>query len=490
MNDSHNLRALPLGEKISDYIVEKILGQGGFGITYLASDVMLDKKVAIKEYYPREYAVREGTRVVRPTGSQEDRDTFKWGLTRFLDEARVLARFDHSNIIAVRRFFEANGTAYLVMDYCEGASLDEYIKNKKNMPESEAENIFFSLLSGLQQIHKTNFLHRDIKPANIYIKNDGSPVLLDFGSARQSISEHSRSVTSMATAHYASAEQYSTHGKQGPWTDIYGLSATMYRVLSGVKPQDAPDRMLDDKLIPLAILLKGKFSKNFLQGIDKGLAIKPLDRPQSISEWKTFFSPAKESKKFIEKNEFIETFENKLNESKSLNLEKKKSLIYLVLGGVFLFGLILIFNKEDNSVNPTSSNKISVPQISANPQIANLDLIKGDWYLSSGNCTNKEISIYSGANPILGYEDIIVGTTKVLSGEIKSITLIDDSTYRLFSKRSDGTATENDYKIQSGGFLKLIRRVSISSSNQKRAVALNGKWIDDESATPSYKKCN
>jgi serine/threonine protein kinase len=490
MNDSQNLRALPLGEKISDYVVEKILGQGGFGITYLASDVMLDKKVAIKEYYPREYAVREGTRVVRPTGSQEDRDTFKWGLTRFLDEARVLARFDHSNIIAVRRFFEANGTAYLVMDYCEGASLDEHIKNIKNMSESEAENIFFSLLSGLQQIHKANFLHRDIKPANIYIKNDGSPVLLDFGSARQSISEHSRSVTSMATAHYASAEQYSTHGKQGPWTDIYGLSATMYRVLSGVKPQDAPDRMLDDKLIPLAILLKGKFSKNFLQGIDRGLAIKPLDRPQSISEWKTFFSSAKEQKKPNQQNDFIDAFENKLNESKRPDSGKKKSLIYLVLGGVTLFGFVLIFNKEDNSVNPAASNKISVPQISANPQVAKLEIIKGDWYLSNGNCTNKVISIYSGANPIIGYEDIIIGTTKVLSGEIKSITLIDDSTYRLVSKRSDGTATENDYKLQPNGFLKLVRRVSISSSNQKSAVALNGKWIDDESATPSYKKCN
>ena len=215
-----------------------------------------------------------------------------------------------------------------------------------------------------------------------------------------------------------------------------------------------------------------------------------MDRPQSISEWKTFFSSAKEQKKFIEQNEFIGTFENKLSESKGLNLEKKKSLIYLVLGGVFLFGIILIFNKEDNSVNPAASNKISVPQISTNPQVANLDLIKGDWYLSSGNCTNKEISIYSGANPILGYEDIIIGTTKVLSGEIKSITLIEDSTYRLVSKRSDGTATENDYKLQPSGFLKLVRRVSISSSNQKRAVALNGKWIDDESATPSYKKCN
>jgi serine/threonine protein kinase len=133
MNNEQNLRALPLGEQISDYVIERILGQGGFGITYLASDVMLDKKVAIKEYYPREYAVREGTRVVRPTGSQEDRDTFKWGLTRFLDEARVLARFDHSNIIAVRRFFEANGTAYLVMDYCEGAPLDEYIKDSKTL---------------------------------------------------------------------------------------------------------------------------------------------------------------------------------------------------------------------------------------------------------------------------------------------------------------------------------------------------------------------
>jgi serine/threonine protein kinase len=490
MNNEQNLRALPLGEQISDYVIERILGQGGFGITYLASDVMLDKKVAIKEYYPREYAVREGTRVVRPTGSQEDRDTFKWGLTRFLDEARVLARFDHSNIIAVRRFFEANGTAYLVMDYCEGAPLDEFLKDSKNISEAVAEHIFFSLLSGLQQIHKTNFLHRDIKPANIYIKNDGTPVLLDFGSARQSISEHSRSVTSMATAHYAAAEQYSTHGNQGPWTDIYGLSATMYRVLSGVKPQDAPDRMLDDKLIPLTTLLKGKFSKNLLQGIDKGLAIRPLDRPQSISDWQSFFAEYKVKNKLPERVESINSLRTLSNDSEAIDPVKKKSFTYIALGGIALIGLIFFFNKEDKSVNDVVSNRVSVPQVSVNPQVANLEIIKGDWYPSNGNCSSKEISIYSGVNPILGYEDIIIGATKVLSGEIKSITFIEDSTYRVVSRRSDGTATENDYRLQAGGLLKLVRRVSISSGNQKKAVALNGKWIDDESSTPTYKKCN
>ena len=182
------------------------MGQGGFGITYLATDTNLGRKVAIKEYYPREYATRDGTLTIRAAGNDEDRETFKWGLTRFLEEARILARFEHPNIIAVRRFFEGNGTAYLVMDYCDGEPLDEIIKRDGPLSKGRLDLILFPLLDGLEQIHGTNFLHRDIKPANIYIRTDGSPVLLDFGAARQETGNHSRSVTSLATAGYAAVE--------------------------------------------------------------------------------------------------------------------------------------------------------------------------------------------------------------------------------------------------------------------------------------------
>ena len=209
-----DLRTLPVGHVLSDYRIEGILGQGGFGITYLATDTNLGRKVAIKEYYPREYATRDSTLTIRAAGNDEERETFKWGLTRFLEEARILARFEHPNIIAVRRFFEGNGTAYLVMDYCDGEPLDEIIKRDGPLSKEWLDLILFPLLDGLEQIHGTNFLHRDIKPANIYIRTDGSPVLLDFGAARQETGNHSRSVTSLATAGYAAVEQYSTRGKQ------------------------------------------------------------------------------------------------------------------------------------------------------------------------------------------------------------------------------------------------------------------------------------
>ncbi len=281
-----DLRSLPPGFIISDYRIERVLGQGGFGITYLAMDTMLNRRVAIKEYYPREFAVRDGLRTIRAAGTTEDRETFEWGRTRFLEEARILARFEHPNIIAVRRFFEANGTAYLVMDYCEGEPLDEIIKREGPLSNARLNNILFPLLDGLEQIHETSFLHRDIKPANLYIRADGSPVLLDFGAARQEIVGHSRSVTSLATPGYAAFEQYSTKGKQGPWTDIYGLGATLYRAVTGEKPQDSPDRILEDTLEPAAIKARDRYPENTLSAIDSAMAIRPDQRPQTVAQWR------------------------------------------------------------------------------------------------------------------------------------------------------------------------------------------------------------
>jgi serine/threonine protein kinase len=289
---TNNIRALSLGQMLSDYRIDEILGQGGFGITYLATDMMLDRRVAIKEYYPREFAVRDSTLTVHAAGNQEDRDTFKWGLERFIEEARLLARLNHPNIIAVRRFFEANGTAYFVMDYCEGEPLDELIKRNGPLNSEQVSKIIHPVLDGLEHLHKVNFLHRDIKPANLYIKSDGTPVLLDFGAARQEIVSHSRSVTSLATPGYAAFEQYSTKGRQGPWTDVYGFAATMYRAVTGEKPQDSPDRVLEDSLEPASVLAKGKFSPALLKAIDYGMSVRPENRPQSIEEWrKSFLDP-------------------------------------------------------------------------------------------------------------------------------------------------------------------------------------------------------
>jgi serine/threonine protein kinase len=288
--NSDDIRAIPFGHVLSDYKFEKVLGQGSFGITYLAVDTMLNRRVAIKEYFPREFAARDSTLTVRAAGNKDDRDNFLWGLKRFLDEARVLAIFDHPNIIQVRRFFEANGTAYLVMDYCDGTPLDELLKTGEVITEKKLEFLINSLLNALEIIHKTNFLHRDIKPANIFIKNDGNPVLLDFGAARQELVSHSKSVTAIATPGYAAFEQYSTHGHQGPWTDIYGLGATLYRVVTGQKPEDATNRMLEDSLIKSQRICEGKFKNSILFAIDAAMAVRPQDRPQSVDQWRKMFS--------------------------------------------------------------------------------------------------------------------------------------------------------------------------------------------------------
>jgi len=280
------LKSLPENFELHEFKLERVLGQGGFGITYLALDTNLMQHVAIKEYFPREFSSRDSTFTIHAVGNAEDKDTFSWGLKRFLAEARVLAQLSHPNIISIKRFFEAHGTAYLVMEYCDGKPLDEIIRDRGSLNESELNEILFPLLDGLEHVHGKAFLHRDVKPANIFIRRDGTPVLLDFGAAKHEMPSQSKSVTSLATAGYAPFEQYSTKGRQGAWSDIYGLAATIYRAISGVKPQDAPDRMLEDSLVPAVELLNGKFPISLLTALDKALAIRPEARPQTIGEFR------------------------------------------------------------------------------------------------------------------------------------------------------------------------------------------------------------
>jgi serine/threonine protein kinase len=284
-NVREDLRALPPGTMISDYKIGRVLGQGGFGITYLATDVSLNQKIAIKEYFPREFVVRDSTRTVRPTGTEEDHDNFKWGFERFRDEAKLLARLRHPNVVAVRRLLEGNGTLYLVMDYCEGKPLDKLIKDHGPLPAQKLDRLFSEVKEALRSIHDAKVIHRDIKPANIYVRDDGSSVLLDFGSARQYQDSHSRSMTALYSEHYAAFEQYSASGTQDSRTDIYGFAATLYFAATGQKPQDAVARSRKDKLIPLTTMVEGKYPVKLLKAIDAGLAIFPEDRPQRVEWW-------------------------------------------------------------------------------------------------------------------------------------------------------------------------------------------------------------
>jgi serine/threonine protein kinase len=215
MGDSTEYRnALEMGATLSEYQLKSVLGVGGFGMTYLAWDANLEKQVAIKEYLPGDLALRALDGSVVPVSTDHQYD-YQWGLERFIIEARTLARFSHPHIVRVNRYFEANGTGYMVMDYEEGESLSQWLKRAPLPPETELRRILLPLLDGLAAVHAAQFLHRDIKPSNIFIRANGSPVLLDFGAARAT-GGGTRSLTAVLTPGYAPLEQYATDGKQGP----------------------------------------------------------------------------------------------------------------------------------------------------------------------------------------------------------------------------------------------------------------------------------
>lgn len=288
MNEEY-LNALPNNYQLEEYSLVRVLGAGGFGITYLGFDNHLEKPVAIKEYLPNDLAVRQDATSVMPKSSSDEPD-FQWGLDRFLAEARTLAQFDHPNLVKVHRFFRANGTGYIVMEYVEGETLTSYLEQRDYLDEVELRRILEPILDGVQRVHAAGFLHRDIKPSNIVIRDDGRPVLIDFGAARQALGAKSRSVTSIVTPGYAPIEQYATTGEQGPWTDIYGLGAVCYRALTGTTPDDATGRVLKDPLVPAVEAAQGRASPGFLAAVDQALEVDQANRPQDIETWRRMLS--------------------------------------------------------------------------------------------------------------------------------------------------------------------------------------------------------
>ncbi|HEY2872632.1 MAG TPA: protein kinase [Reyranella sp.] len=285
---SDNVQALPVGTLLGDYRLDSVIGHGGFGITYRAFDSQLAKVVAIKEYLPIEFAVRQGGKVVPRSGrSAED---FAWGRERFLDEARALARFRHPHIVPVLRFLTANDTAYTVMEFEDGRSLGEMLGHSgRRLPPEEVRRLAEGLLLGLGAVHAQGFLHRDIKPSNIIIRRDGVPILIDFGAARQAMGDRSRTLTSVLTPQYAPIEQYTAEGKQGPWSDIYSASAVLHHAITGAPPPEAAGRIGKDTYRPLAGSEARSYDKAFLAAVDSALAFAPEQRPQSVAEWSKQF---------------------------------------------------------------------------------------------------------------------------------------------------------------------------------------------------------
>ena len=282
---------LPKGAILRNYEVLSVLGQGAFGITYLARDTTLDREVAIKEYLPTALALREegNTVAARSTNTAPD---FVTGRDRFLDEARTLAKLDRApSVVRVLDFLAANGTAYMVMALAHGETLEARIKRLGKLNNDTIEKLLWPLLDGLEQVHASGYLHRDIKPANILLDAQGNPTLIDFGAARAALAGRSVAMTAIFTPGYAAPEQF-TSAKQGPWTDIYGVSATLYHAIAGRPPPSAFERLLDDEYEPLTKLVPAGFPPGMLVGIDAGLAVRAADRPQSIAGWRAIISQA------------------------------------------------------------------------------------------------------------------------------------------------------------------------------------------------------
>ena len=276
--------ALAPGTRIAEFEIVRELGSGGFGVTYLARDRALERMVAVKEYLPRYWGVRGPDGTVGPRASSSEAD-YAWGLRRFVEEARALARLRHAGIVGVHRIIEAGGTAYMVMEYVEGRSLAEEIRSSGPLPEDRVREILTGLAGGLAQVHAAGMLHRDIKPANVMLRaGDGSPVLVDFGAARQQMGRQSRSITAVLTPGYAPIEQYSARGRQGPWTDVYALGAVAYEALSGRAPDDAPERAMRDELPPVERVAASPVSAELAGAVAAALAMDAGARPQEMGE--------------------------------------------------------------------------------------------------------------------------------------------------------------------------------------------------------------
>lgn len=272
---------LPNGFTLEDYTIDRQLSLGGFSIVYLASDAE-GKQVAIKEYLPNSLALR-GKGEVAPVITPEHQGAFRYGMKCFFEEGRSLARLSHPNVIRVLNFFRANDTVYMVMEYEHGRTLQEFIqKHQGHISERFIRGVFTRMLNGLREVHAHKLLHLDLKPSNIYLRSDNTPVLIDFGAARQTLATDQPMLKPMYTPGFASPEHYGARNDLGPWSDIYSVGASMYACLAGVAPLAADERLKKDTLAPAMMRWEGQFSDRLLEIIDWCLNLNHLYRPQSV----------------------------------------------------------------------------------------------------------------------------------------------------------------------------------------------------------------
>lgn len=354
MDDTTYSSTLSPGFSLENLRLERVLGQGAFGITYLVWDTVIDKAFVLKEFFPKSIAIRRHKGRVEPCRPSES-ERFSNGLKSFVDEGKTIAKFDHVNVVSILRCFEGNGTAYLQMPYYEGHTLDQLLTTGGAFTASELNELLWPILDALGYIHSKGVIHQDIKPANIYVTTDFKPILLDFGAARSVLEIQKSGELGAGSIGYAAPEQFDASLPKGPWTDVYGLSATLYRIISLGIPPSATDRQRaiayshKDSLQPLSTMALKGFDKNMLLAIDRGLAIDIAERPSTIHQYMELIS--------VE-----EVPESHTDDEES---DKLGSIIttFIIIGFVTVFGYFLYTNNKwqnntstENTVTAGSTN--------------------------------------------------------------------------------------------------------------------------------------
>lgn len=444
--------ALPKGYKLDRYQIDSVLGEGGFGITYLAHHSSMADLVAIKEYMPVEFAVREGDQTVLPRGGKTT-STYQWGLERFLQESQTLSRFkDHPNIVSVRDYFEANGTAYMVMQYEKGCTLGQWLDNNPEPDEEQILQIFMPILDGLREIHARQFLHRDIKLENIYIRSDGRPLLIDFGASRLAIGEHSKSLTNIITPGFSPKEQYSSTGKQGPWTDIYATAATMWRVIGGDELPLASDRAEArdnsdvDPLQPATEVGAGRYSHSFLKAVDQALLYLPKDRPQSVKEFQDLL----------------------LGNERSKSFQPNFKVVSIFIGSSLLVSTLGYWWFVEESVKPkTFLGNVVVSKSSESLSLVNVEKSKAG--ISKENVTAQSNNETKEVPEIKGEETELSKDESTKLAKEKETRLAEEKAAKLAREREARLAKEKAAKLAKEEKAKLAREKEAKLEKERKA---------------------
>lgn len=496
---------------IGRYVIQEVLGQGGFGITYLGIDKLYGNKVAIKEYYPQKIAMRKAQYedVVTVT-SIEEKNNYDKGKKRFLDEAQVMARFNkNEGIVKILDFFEANNTAYIVMEYLEGITLKQYLGKYGVIQFRNLIEMMLPLLEALIEIHSQGLIHRDISPDNIMVQHNGKLKLMDFGAARDYTESGNKSLTVILKPGYAPPEQYQTHGVQGPWTDIYALCATIYKCLTGITPPDAIARVMDDKFKE-PDQLDGKLSPDIKKILWKGMNIFPEERYQDIVEFgedvcDALFIPEENKKLDLDNEKNIDEdldspdkdnesvlkddkIEGAVKKTSIPKKEKRKSPVKKVL--VIIVCLLLAGGIKYYSTGNEQEISTAKKDLVENPKIVKDTSVEGGkkvtwdciWFGSYPQTkivsSSKENDLYSTLETANGWDknnDIIIGKEKYHRAK-KSYFKYEPIKWRVIKCENGEALLLSDIVLDKQKYNKRLKKVTWEKSTLRKW--LNKKFMN------------